>query len=304
MYKKLFLLTILFSLTFSAFAADIEKTTHTYAQKNGTSLQLDVYKNNGNTYQPVLLFVFGGGFKEGSRDEKNYLDYYHYFVENGFTVVAIDYRLGLKDQKAPGVFNQKPLRKAMGLAVEDLYTATDYLIKNADKLLIDTSKLIISGSSAGAITVLQADYERRNNMTSDTILPAGFQYAGVISFAGAIYSTEGKPDYKIAPAPTLFFHGSADKLVPYNQIRFFNMGMFGSKPLAKRFKDKKFPYLFYSMENIGHDVATYPMDKFQQEILQFIRDYVFDKKPLMVDINYFDPNQKSKYNQAAKDYYK
>lgn len=304
MYKKLFSLTILFSLIFSAFPADIEKTTHTFAEREDVSLQLDIYKSNSDgTCQPVLLFVFGGGFKGGTRDQESYLDYFRYFAENSFTVVAIDYRLGLKNEKAPGVFNQKPLRRAIGLAVEDLYTATDYLIKNADKLLIDTSKVIISGSSAGAITVLHADYEHRNGMPSDTILSAGFQYAGVISFAGAIFSREGLPDYAMAPAPTLFFHGSADKLVPYRQIRFLNLGMFGSKPLAKRFKARSFPYLFYSMENIGHDVASYPIEKFQPEVLRFIRDYVFDKKPLMIDINYFDPNQESKYNQSAKYYY-
>jgi len=304
MYKKLFSLIIFFSLIFSAFSADIVKTTHTFAEREGVPLQLDIYKNKLDaTTQPVLLFVFGGGFKEGTRDQESYLDYYRYFAENGFTVVAIDYRLGLKDEKAPGIFNQKPLRRAIGLAVEDLYTATDYLIKNADELLIDISKIIISGSSAGAITVLHADYEHRNGMSSDTILSDGFQYAGVISFAGAIFSREGLPDYAKAPAPTLFFHGSADKLVPYRQISFLNLGMFGSKPLAKRFKAKNYPYLFYSMENIGHDVAVYPIEKFQPEVFRFIQDYVFDKKPLMMDINYFDPNQESKYNRSAKYYY-
>lgn len=304
MFKKLFSLVILLSLCFSTFSTEIEKTTYTFAERADSTLQLDIYKKKDTVHQPVLVFVFGRGFVFGARDEKVYLDYYKYFAENGFTVVAIDYRLGLKGEKVPSVINYKPLRKAIGIAVEDLYTATDFLIKRANELQIDTSKIIISGSSAGAITVLQADYEHRNKMASDTILSAEFQYAGIISFAGAIFSSEGKPDYVINPAPTLFFHGSADRLVPYKQIRFLNLGMFGSYALAKRFKAKNFPYLFYSMENIGHDVALYPMDKFQPEILQFIREYVFEKKPLMVDINYFDPNQESKYTLSAKHYYR
>ncbi len=304
MFKKLFSLVILLSLSFSVFSAEIEKTTYTFAERADSTLLLDIYKTKVDVRQPVLMFVFGGGFAMGKRDDKSYLDYYRYFAENGFTVVAIDYRLGLKGAKAPSVINQKPLRKAMAMAVEDLYAATDFLIQRADELQIDTTKIIVSGSSAGAITALQADYEHRNSTASDTILSAGFQYAGVISFAGAIFSTEGKPDYAINPAPTLFFHGSADRLVPYKQISFFNLGMFGSYALAKRFKSKGFPYLFYSMENIGHDVASYPMDKFQPEILQFIREYVFEKKPLMVDINYFDPNQESKFTLSPRDLYR
>jgi len=101
---------------------------------------------------------------------------------------------------------------------------------------MDPDCIMISGSSAGAVTVLQADYYLNNKMHSYEILPAGFQYAGVLSFAGAIFSHQGTPDYKEKPAPTLFLHGDKDKVVFYNKLRLFRRGMFGSKPLAKRFK--------------------------------------------------------------------
>lgn len=302
--KHLFSLLLLVVLLPSVLTAEIKKETYTYAVKDGNELQLDIYKSQSDTLSPCLVFVFGGGFKEGSRDHESYQSYYRFFADNGFVVASIDYRLGLKDEKAPSALNTAPLRKAISLAVEDLYVATDYLLKHSEKLRIDTSKVIISGSSAGAITVLQADYEHCNRMPSDTILNSAFRYAGVISFAGAIFSTKGLPAYATPPAPTLFFHGSADKMVPYNKVSFFNLGMFGSKQLAKRFKKEQYPFLFYTMENIGHDVATYPMEKHQQKILRFIQEYVFEKKQLMVDINYFDPNQESKFDKTPKDYYK
>ena len=47
-------------------------------------------------------------------------------------------------------------------------------------------------------------------------------------------------------------------------------------------------------------MAFYPMEKFRPEILQFIREYVFEKKPQMVDINYFDPNQESKFTLSPR----
>lgn len=302
MSNKLYSL-LLFLFLSQSFFAEIKNETRTYAVKDGQSLQLDIYKDQSGTNQPCLIFVFGGGFKEGSRDQPLYKSYYHYFAKNGFTVAAIDYRLALKNEKSPSALNVKPLRKAIGIAVEDLFSATDYILKYADELQIDTSRIIISGSSAGAMTVLHADYERRNQMASDTILSPKFQYAGVIAFAGAIFSSKGQPTYRKAPAPTLLFHGNADKMVTYNKISFFNLGLYGSKQIAKRFRDEQYPYLFYTMENVSHDVAIYPLEDFQPEILKFIQDFVFEKKQLMIDINYWNPNQKSRYDMSPKEYY-
>jgi acetyl esterase/lipase len=290
------------------FAATPQKQTYTFAKGDSQTLQMDVYSTNTDSTtslpQPCLLFVFGGGFKEGTRDAKLYGDYFNYFAKKGFTVVSIDYRLGMKGAKAPSLFNYKPMESSIALAVEDLYAATDYLLKNAQKLNIDTTQIIISGSSAGAITVLQADYEKRNNFESTNILSSPFQYAGVIAFSGSIFSHEGTPSYSNAPAPTLMFHGSADKLVPYNNNRFFHIGMFGSNTLSKQFRKKEYPYLFYSMEGEGHDVSEYPMSDFLPEIEQFINDYVFEKKQLLIDINYRDKNRIPKKSDSPADYYK
>lgn len=290
--------------------ASPHKQTFVFVNRDTQTLQMDVYKkrvidkDSTSQVQPCLLFVFGGGFKEGSRDADLYKDYFKYFANRGFTVVSIDYRLGMKGEKAPSLFNYKPIENSISIAIEDIYAATDYLLKNSDELKIDTTQIIISGSSAGAITVLQADYEKRNQKPSAKILSKPFQYAGVIAFAGSIFSHEGTPSYLIAPAPTLFFHGSADKLVPYNNQRFFHIGMFGSNTLAKEFRKNGYPYLFYSMEDNGHEVSEYPMTDLLPEIEQFITDYIFNKKQLLIDINYRDKNRKIKNSDNPSDYYK
>jgi len=287
------------------FAAKPQKDTRVYAVKDGQELKLDMYVLPSETKKdnPCLMFVFGGGFKEGSRDDAAYADYFTYFAEKGFVVVSIDYRLGMKDAPTPGIFNTKPLRNAIAMAVADLYSATDYVLQNARELNIDTARIIISGSSAGAITVLQGDYEKRDNKPSANVLPEKFRYAGVISFAGGIFSTEGVPSYTQAPAPTLFFHGSADKLVPYDKTRFFRIGMFGSKSLAKRFREKGYPYMFYSMEGLGHEVAGYPMKEFLPEIERFIIDFVFDRKQWLVDIRFKDKLRRPGKTVTPKSYY-
>lgn len=302
---KIFTLSIFFFLPLYLFSAGITKETKVFAVKEGQELKMDIYSSDSiaDTKQPCLIFVFGGGFKEGTRDAKDYGAYFQYFAERGFKVASIDYRLGMKDQKAPGVLNTKPLFNALTLAVSDLYSATDYLLKHADELNIDTSKIIISGSSAGALTVLLADYVKRNQKELASLLPQSFQYAGVISFAGAIFSNEGKLWYTQRPAPTLFFHGSGDKLVPYKQIRFLSLGMYGSKSLAAHFRQQGYPYVFYSMEDIGHEVASYPMKEFLPEIEQFIQEFVFNNKQWMVDINLKDKLRKPEINLNPGEYY-
>ena len=302
LHNKLILLVVwLFPILL--FAATPRKQTYTYINRDSQPLQLDVYTTYTSEVQPCLIFMFGGGFKEGRRDAEIYSDYFEYFANKGFTVASIDYRLGMKGEKAPSMFNYKPMERSIKLAVEDLYSATSFLLKNALELNIDTTQIMISGSSAGAIAVLQADYEKRNNFESANILPSQFQYTGVIAFSGSIFSREGAPSYTIPPAPTLLFHGSADKLVPYNNTRFFHIGMFGSNSLAKEFRKNEYPYLFYSMEGSGHEVADYPMTDFLPEIDQFITDYIFNKKQLLIDINYRDKKRVIEISDSPKDYY-
>ena len=305
MFRKLLLSIGALLISLFLFAAKPQKDTQVYAVKDGQELKLDIYAfpSEVKESKPCLIFVFGGGFKEGSRDAADYTDYFTYFAEKGFAVVSIDYRLGMKDAPPPGIFNTKPLRNAIAMAVADLYSATNYLLQNAETLNIDTSRIIISGSSAGAITVLQADYEARDHKPSADVLPEKFHFAGVISFAGGIFSTEGVPSYTQAPAPTLFFHGSADKLVPYDKTRFFRIGMFGSKSLAKRFREKGYPYLFYSMEGLGHEVAGFPMKEFLPEIEQFIVDFVINRKQWLVDIRFKDKLRRPEKTVTPKSYY-
>lgn len=302
--KRLLILGML--LPTFLFASNIQKTTKTFAVKDEEELKMDIYTVDSifSSTQPCLIFVFGGGFKEGKRDEPGYRSYFDYFAKKGFVVVSIDYRLGMKGQQAPGVFNTKPLENAISLAVSDLYSATKYLLENVKELNIDKKCMIISGSSAGAITVLQAEYELKNHRSLASGLPDDFSYAGVISFAGGIFSTEGMPTYAVPPAPTLFFHGSADKLVPYKETRFFNKGMFGSKSLTSNFYKKNYPYLFYSMEGLGHEVASFPMKEFLPEIEKFIKNFVFEKKLWMVEVYFTDKQRKSEINITPNNYYK
>lgn len=271
-----------------------QKLTYEYAVKDTNHLKLDVYvPAQQNAEHSCMIFIFGGGFISGARDDKQIPELQKYYTDKGWVVVSIDYRLGLKGYSNYSLLTGlKKFTNAIEMAGEDLISATDYILKNllnTPQFTIDPAHIVTIGSSAGAITALEADYFLGNRIHGAEMLPDSFRYAGVIPFSGAIYSAKGKIKYRVQPpAPTLFCHGIEDNLVTYKQIQFFNMGFFGSNSIVKRFKKKGYPYHIRRYEDMGHEVATYYKTEFQL-IDQFLDEMVFGKKYLQVDEWYNDP---------------
>lgn len=264
-------------------------SSYCYAERDTARLWLDVYRpdvlsashasdvSNVSNVSNVLsadscaqrgnkcvIYVFGGGFVTGSRDQAGNVAFYRSLVERGYTVVAIDYRLGLRGVTRVGATNPRPAFAAVDMATEDLLSATRFVIDNRVELGVDTSQIVVVGSSAGAITVLQADYQmsRGSEMVREAGLD-GYRYAGVVSMAGALFSTHGRPRYGDVggvrgAAPTLFFHGTSDKVVIYKKIQVFNLGMFGTDALVKVFNKNEYPYCAIRYRGSKHEVAEFP----------------------------------------------
>jgi len=267
-------------------SSSIDKQSFIYAVKDTNQLGLDVYTLRGSDSilkKPTILFVFGGAFIAGRRDDTLYNRYFNSLVEHNYNVVSISYRLGMKGVKNVSKFNIAPLRNAIDMAVEDVYDATNWIIDHAGQFGVDDSKIILSGSSSGAITVLNADYDRRNDHLISNKLPGNFEYAGVVSFSGAVLSFDWGLKYNMAPAPMLLFHGTADKIVPYNKIGFLNKGFYGSGWIAKICRENNYPFYLYSEAGLGHEVSVYPMYENLPTILDFIETYIVEKKPLQID---------------------
>ncbi len=108
----------------------------------------------------------------------------------------------------------------------------------------------------------------------------------MVSYAGAIFSKEGKVKYRNhAPAPTMFYHGTSDKLVPYKQLKLFNTGFFGTDALVKRFVEFGYPYFARRFEGYGHSVAAGgPMTV--DDLVWFCRHFVLKKERIQVDGTY------------------
>lgn len=287
--KRLSLLFLLCCISLMTMQA---QQTVKFADRDTCSLYLDIYQPKSvATENPCIIFVFGGGFIEGERNKPEYQKYAKLLNERGYAVACIDYRLGLKGANMKGFNKVTSLEKAINMAVEDLYSATAFLIQNAQNYHIDTAKIILCGSSAGAITVLQANYELANRMELSKVLPANFKYAGVLSFSGAIFSRDGAIKFKETPAPMFIFHGKNDRLVTYKSIRFCNLGFFGANPLIKRFEKLDLPYCARRYEGLGHEVATLMIHEI--DICDwFIQKYVNEKQFLQIDQQIYDASIK------------
>ncbi|NBJ08565.1 alpha/beta hydrolase [Alistipes sp. Z76] len=294
MYKSFIMLLSMLVLAEAAGAADTadaapEKRTYLYAVKDADSLYLDHYVSPvAEGRRPCMIFVFGGGFVGGTRDNAEYLPYFDFLTRKGYDVVSIDYRLGLKplrgvDRKIStremvGLFNN-----AVSIAVEDLFSATLFVLDNAEEWMIDTDMIVTCGSSAGAITVLQAENAVCNRTVASAVLPKGFNYAGVISFAGAIFSVDGAPKWENAPAPVMFFHGNADNQVPFEKASLLGVGFYGSKFIFDQFEKRDWPCWFYTLDYQDHAMAVTPMDANRNEIMTFLDDFVRDGRRMTIE---------------------
>ncbi len=284
--------------------------TYMYVQRDTCDLYLDIYSPASGSEtsidgvrKPTILFMFGGGFITGTRDDESYNKWFRMLTDNGYGVVSIDYRLGLKGSKKVGIAQVNVLDNAIHMAVEDLFSATSFIIDNASELGIDPSNIVVSGSSAGAISVMQAEYEISNRTAWADVLPEGYNYAGVMSFSGAILSREGKIDFKEHPCPVMMLHGTIDQLVPYRQIAFFNLGFFGAGKIVERLAKFGCNYNMFHFVDYGHEVAG-SMDTTFDLQTKFLENNVMQGKKRIIEAWISDPDvSKGTGPQSRKELY-
>ena len=307
------LLTVLVTASLGA-----QNLTGTYmvAQRDTCDLYIDYYSPaEGSVTQidgidkPTILFAFGGGFITGSRNDSYYFPWFKLLTEDGYGVVSVDYRLGLKG--VPMKFDlfhitqsARKTKKAVDMGVEDVFAAIRYIADHSGELGIDPYNIVISGSSAGAMISLSCALETCSPTVRTAILPQGFKFKGVMSFAGAIMSDSGLPSYQSEPAPHLLFHGTVDDAVTYTKLSFGKLGVYGSSSLVKDvFAKKGYVYNIFRYLGHTHDVAGSMMQTWPEQ-KRFLEDNVIAGKRRVLDATLDDPGMPVWNNITLDDIYK
>lgn len=259
----------------------VKVDTYTYTYKDNQSLDMDVYSpafDNDNK-RALIFYVHGGGFYTGTRNDPGIQTFCKALARRGYVVSSISYRLTRKGTKTQFGCDCTKTEKlnTFDAAVEDLQDATFFMIQRREQMGIDPQKIILSGSSAGAETVLNAAYQPPYCYGLDS---GPVSYAGVISMAGAIADTS--KIYKESAIPSLLFHGTCDNLVPYasaphHYCKESDPGyiiLHGSYTIAQKLKQLGIPYWLYTYCDAAHEIASKPMTANLDDIIDFCYSFV------------------------------
>jgi arylformamidase len=108
---------------------------------------LDLWVPHGVKQAPLVLFVHGGGWKRGSKDNAGSRSMPGHMTAQGYAFASINYRL---------VPNATVEQQAA-----DVAASLAYLLEKADSLGIDRSRVVLTGHSAGAHLVALVGTDER-----------------------------------------------------------------------------------------------------------------------------------------------
>ena len=201
-----------------------------YKVANGHENKLDVYvPRNRKEPNATVIYIHGGGWVGGSKESSS-LQFLPY-LQKGMSVVNVEYRLA-RISRGPA-------------AVEDCRCALQWVIRNAEKYAFDTSKLIVTGRSAGGhLSLITGILDPSVGLDRDCRGEETLKVAAIVNWfgitdVGDLLDGVNEKSYAVAwlgslenrfaiakrvspltyirrgLPPVLTIHGDADKTVPY-----------------------------------------------------------------------------------------
>jgi acetyl esterase/lipase len=208
-------------------------------------LVLDLYRPDGETPKPLILFIHGGGWVGGNTRHSGALENFPLalaqLASEGFVVASVEYRLS---SEAP-----------FPAALQDVRTALRYLKDNSGKYRIDPHKVAVWGGSAGGQLAALAAASCGDQTLDAAPAIAGSEcvqgavvWYGVFDFEPVVAARPDAPvsrylacDELCAPAtvrraspmsyvssgdpPFLLIHGEQDRTVDVGQSRSFESAL-------------------------------------------------------------------------------
>ena len=249
-----------------------------YGTAQGTPLLLDLaMPGTGNGPFPVVVFLHGGGWSEGNRQEMNH------FIEGvaglGYVGVTVEYRL-VPAARFPA-------------QIEDCKAAVRWLRANAAKFRINPERIGVVGFSAGGHLASMLGVTGKNdglegaggNPDQSSRVQAVVSFFGLTDFStrdwpsdlengviepflGGSFANHADEYRRASPItyvtsdapPFLFFHGSEDKLVPVDQ----------SKRLGEKLRNAGVFVEVNVLEGEGHGFTDATNQKTMRRMLDFL----------------------------------
>ena len=242
-----------------------------YGSTTPQDLYLDIYQPANDTLKlrPLIVYQFGGGFVIGWREEPDIPQYATYFAQCGYVVATIDYRIGLDPLDTGSTV------RAFYRGVQDERAAIRYLCQNAAQFGIDTSRIILTGTSAGCFcafaNVYMNDSLRPSPTYGTTLEPTDMgcmdcsgntdlghhipRALAIFNMWGAILDT----NYILnrLGVPTISFQGTLDDLVPYTSGYPFQLPVFpvvyGAVPISQRQTTQGIYHVLHPLVGYSHE---------------------------------------------------
>jgi len=198
----------------------------TYKVVGNDTLKMDIYLSDEQKKdKPAIVFFFGGGWVSGSWDQ--FRPHALHFSQKGFVTILVDYRVSSRQHTSP--FD----------AIQDAKAAMKYVKKNAERLGLDSAKVIASGGSAGghlaAATAIVQGFEGLENRAISSKPVALVLFNPVIDNgpAGYGYNRVAERYKEVSPLhnlnkgvpPTLFLVGTKDQLIPVATAKYYKTAM-------------------------------------------------------------------------------
>ncbi len=238
-------------------------TTNKYQTLDLLTPKKQLYEKN-----PLIIYVHGGGWSEGDKDNSITNEYASQLASLGIAAASIDYRL-----------SSEAIYPAQN---EDVACAITFLINRAANYQIDAEKLILMGDSAGgqlvAMEAISSHHEYLGVIMAYGVSDLNKQITqehdkNAVEYLGTKATELAKSDSpafaKTYPNTSfLLIHGTSDTVVPAEESKDF------AKILANNGVDVKYVpinhanHAFLGTKNASDEIARKAMLDFIAQLLQ------------------------------------
>lgn len=269
------------------------------AEDTTLPLKLDLYRpdDQSTAKRPVILFIHGGGFRGGSKQQAQIVQLAEYYASRGWVFVSIDYRLANDRGTVPQEWINKaqilPIERAqqflaMYPAHRDARAALRWISAHQSMYGLDMDHLTVGGGSAGATVAVsmgiseEVDFLQEINIIDDPTLNSthiGQTYAvhSIIDLWGsdagldALEDIHGHQRFDANDPPLMILHGMSDSTVLFSE----------ATDLKSRYDGLQLPYAWYPIQGAGHGPWGAQVDG--KGLDQLIFDFITTQQGLLVE---------------------